>query len=125
MPTRSPFWVAGLNNATLEMWIGRSLSTMPPVTPFIGFGRACFFTRLTPSTTRCSSSTRRSTAPRLPLSRPEMMITSSPFLIRFMVGPLQRSQDFRGERHDLHETLGAQFPGHRAEDTGADRLEFG
>src|SRR5207253_2518964 len=50
-PTRSPFFVAGLKSATFEMRSGISFSTMPPVTPFIGFGRWCFFTRLAPSPT--------------------------------------------------------------------------
>src|SRR4030067_596596 len=31
-------------------------------------------------------------------------------------------QDFRGQRHYLHELLGAQFPRHRAEYTGPDGL---
>jgi hypothetical protein len=70
-----------------------------------------------------SSSTRRSTVPRLPLSRPAMTTTSSPLRILFMVrsGP----RDFRRQRHDLHEALGAQFARDRAEDAGADRLELG
>src|SRR4051812_36782250 len=105
--------------------MGRSLSTMPPVMPFMGLGRACFFTRLTPSTTTWLSSTRRSTAPRLPLSRPEMTITSSPFLILFMVGPWERSQHFGCERNDFHKALGPQFARDRPENTRPDRLELG
>ena len=34
-------------------------------------------------------------------------------------------QNFRCQRHDLHEALGAQFARHRAEDARADRLELG
>src|SRR5882672_10757832 len=33
-PARSAFCVAGLKSAMLETWIGRSLSTMPPCSPF-------------------------------------------------------------------------------------------
>src|SRR5882672_1382209 len=91
---------------------------MPPVWPFIGFGRWCFLTLLMPSTTTCSASTRRSTVPRLPLSRPVMTMTSSPFFMRCMLEHLWR------ERHDLHELLGAQLARHRSENARADRLEF-
>src|SRR5438552_18050787 len=100
-----------------ETWIGRSLSMMPPVWPFIGLGRWCFFTRLTPSTTTCSASMRRSTVPRLPLSRPDSTTTSSPFLILCI--SVFRSvflQDLGSERDDLHEPLGAQLARHRPED---------
>src|SRR5687768_17048200 len=114
---RSAFLVAGLNSATLETWIGRSLSTMPPVCPFIGLGRWCFFTRFTPSTTTWSASMRRSTVPRLPLSRPASTTTSSPFLIRSI------SEHLWSERYDLHEALGAQLARHRPENARADRLE--
>src|SRR6185436_13499696 len=86
-PTRSAFLVAGLNSATFEIWIGRSLSTMPPVMPFIGFGRWCFLVRFTPSTTTWSASTRRSTVPRLPLSRPASTMTSSPLRMRCITAP--------------------------------------
>src|SRR5882762_5756210 len=91
-PIRSAFLVCGLNSATLEMSIGMSLSTMPPVRPFIGLGRWCFFTRLTPSTTRCLSSTIRSTVPRFPLSLPAVTMTSSPFLIFSIVSICQPLQ---------------------------------
>src|SRR5262245_25122158 len=80
-PTRSAFLVCGLKSAMLETSIGISLSMMPPWMPFIGFGRWCFFTRLMPSTTTCPASMRRSTVPRLPLSRPAITITSSPLRI--------------------------------------------
>src|SRR5688572_24426573 len=115
---RSAFLVAGLNRATFETWIGRSLSTMPPVTPFIGLGRWCFLTRLTPSTTTCWSSMRLSTVPRLPLSRPASTTTSSPFLMRCM------SEHLGCERDDFHELLGAQLARHRAENARPDRLHF-
>src|SRR5574338_776387 len=95
---------------------------MPPVTPFIGLGRWCFFTLFAPSTTTCSASTILSTVPRLPLSRPAITTTSSPFLIlRITLVPLQH---FRRERDDLHELLAAQFPRDRPEDACADRLEL-
>src|SRR3954470_22559284 len=93
-PVRSAFCVAGLKSAILATWIGRSLSTMPPVSPFIGLGRWFFFTRFTPSTTKCSASTRRSTVPRLPLSRPAITTTSSPFLMRFITAPRGRARRF-------------------------------
>src|SRR5574343_1958922 len=98
-----------------------SLSTMPPATPFMGFGLTCFLARLTPSTSTCSSPTRRSTEPRLPLSLPLMTTTSSPLRIFSIILSLQH---FRSQRHDLHEALGTQFAGHRAKDARADRLEL-
>ena len=39
--------------ATFDTSIGASFSTIPPTWPRTGFGRTCFFTRLTPSTTTC------------------------------------------------------------------------
>src|SRR6185295_5268570 len=99
---------------------------MPPCSPFIGLGRWCFFTWLMPATRTCSSST-RVTSPRLPLSRPVITTTLSPFLILriailYVNPPLQ---DFRRERDDLHESLGAQLARDRPEDPRADRLELG
>src|SRR3982751_1035995 len=104
-----------------------TLSTMPPVVPFIGFGLTCFLTTLMPSTLRWSASTRATTLPRLPLSRPVNTMTSSPVRILFMARPLTclSSEHFRCERNDLHEALGTQFTRDRAEDAGADRLELG
>src|SRR5688572_5196422 len=122
MPTRSPFLVAGLNNATLETCSGISLSMIPPVMPFIGIGRWCFFTRFAPSTSTCWSSTMRSTVPRLPRSRPVVTMTWSPLRILRIASS---SEHFRSERHDLHEALGAQLARHRPEDARADRLELG
>src|SRR5438552_2850529 len=110
------------------MSIGMSLSTIPPVRPFMGLGRWCFLTRLTPSTTRCLASTIRSTVPRFPLSLPVVTMTSSPFLIFSIVLPVSRgrsSQYFGRERNDLHEALAAKFPGHRPEDARADGLHLG
>src|SRR4029077_19142356 len=34
-------------------------------------------------------------------------------------------ENLRGERNDLHLVLGAQFAGHRPEDTGSDRFALG
>src|SRR5215217_88642 len=98
-----------------------AFSTMPPVVPLSGLGLVCFFTRLMPSTTRCESSLRSETLPRLPLSRPASTMTSSPLRILFMDASLE---NFRGQGHDLHELLGAQFTRHRSEDAGADRLQL-
>src|SRR6185295_6162750 len=95
---------------------------MPPVIPFIGFGRWCFFTLLAPSTSTWLASTIRNTVPRLPLSRPATTITSSPLRILFIASP---SQHFRRERNDLHEFLGAQLPRDRTENARAYRLELG
>src|ERR1017187_5044877 len=150
---RSAFCVCGLKSATLEMSIGMSMSTMPPVWPFIGLGFWCFFARLTPSTSRCLSSTRRSTVPRLPLSLPVVTITSSPLRIFCMafdsyipdllsyegagwegkgptpsLRPLVPSprllQKFGRERRDLHEALVAQLARPRPEYARADRLQL-
>ena len=84
MPTRSALPVAALKIATFDWWIDRVLSITPPVMPFIGFGLTCFFTTLTPSTIRRSSSTRDSTVPFLPLSRPVSTMTWSPLRILFI-----------------------------------------
>src|SRR6185369_17280488 len=110
MPTRSPLPVAAFQIATLDWWIGSVLSTTPPVVPFSGLGLTCFFTTLTPSTTRRVSSTRRVTVPRLPLSRPVVTTTWSPLRILFMVTSSRTaSEHFGRQRHDLHEALGAQL----------------
>ena len=66
MPTRSAFCVTGLNSATLEMWIGMSLSTMPPCSPFIGLGRWFFFTWFTPFDDDVLSVDRRAPRPACP-----------------------------------------------------------
>src|SRR5258705_11866666 len=63
-------------------------------------------------------------SPRLPLSRPAMTTTLSPFLILRMVPPASL-QYFRRERHDLHEPLVAQLARDGPEDARADRLELG
>src|ERR1019366_3332021 len=120
-----------------------SMSTMPLFLPFIGLGFWCFFARLMPSTSRCLSSTRRSTVPRLPLSLPVVTITSSPLRIFCMafdsyipdLGELREGlpqasstrflQNFGRERYDFHEALVAQFARHRPEYARADRLQFG
>src|SRR6185503_14187836 len=69
---------------------------------------------------------RRTTVPRLPLSRPDSTTTSSPFLMRcicaFSVCVLLQHLGCQG--YDLHEALGTQLARHRPEDTGADRLEL-
>ena len=78
MPTRSAFCVTGFHSTTLEMSSGMSLSTMPPCSPFIGLGRWFFFTWFTPPTMTCVADT-SVTWPRLPLSRPAMTTTLSPF----------------------------------------------
>src|SRR6266404_810237 len=87
---------------------------MPPVTPFIGLGRTCFFTWLMPSTVIRRSSTRASTTPRLPLSLPAITTTSSPLRIRCIAPSRIRLQHFRRQRDDLHEPRGANH--HRAVD---------
>src|SRR5664279_217856 len=106
---------------------------MPPFTPLAGLGFTCFLESITPSTrTRPATRSTSSTRPVLPLSRPAMTFTRSFFLIRIFSGSgatLCRfakrdgmSDHLRSERHNLHEALVAQFPGHRAEDARADRL---
>src|SRR5580765_4652655 len=101
--------------------MGISFVTIPPCSPFIGLGRWCFFTWLMPATSTCSAST-GVTSPRLPLSRPVITTTLSPFLILRITIPLQ---DFRRERDDFHESLGTQLARDRPEDARADRFEFG
>src|SRR5512139_897878 len=111
-PTRSPFCAALLNSATLETWIGISFSIMPPVTPLIGLGLACFLTIPTPSTTTWSVSSTRRTVPRLPLSLPVMTTTSSPLRILFIPISLQH---FGRQRNDLHEAFATELTRHRPE----------
>src|SRR5947209_6016480 len=94
---------------------------MPPVVPIIGLGRTAFLATFTPSTTTCSASMRCLTMPRLPLSLPLRTMTSSFLRILSMTHPLQ---NFRRERHDLHEALGTQFTRYRPEDAGTDRLQL-
>src|SRR5258708_7438994 len=100
-PTRSPFLVSGFHSATFDTWIGISFSMMPPATPAFGFGFWCFLTTLTPSTTSLPLSRTTDTVPRRPLSLPVVTTTSSPFLILLM----SASDDFRRQRHDLHEAV--------------------
>src|SRR6478609_6392032 len=100
-----------------------AFSTMPPVVPLRGFGLVCFLTMLMPSMIRCESSLRSDTVPRLPLSRPANTMTWSPLRILFMA--LLSLQNFGGQRHDLHELLGAQLARDRSEDAGADGLQLG
>src|SRR5512144_10096 len=121
MPMRSGFFVTGFHSATFEMWIGASRLTMPPCSFFIGLGRWCFFTWFTPATITCSGPTMQVTSPRLPLSRPAITTTLSPFLI-LRIGP--SLQHFGRERNDLHEPLGPELARDRPEDAGADRLEL-
>src|SRR5512139_2049607 len=95
---------------------------MPPCWPRYGFGRWCFLATFTPETTSRPSARTSSTAPRLPLSRPAMTITSSLRLILLIL--ITSSEHFRRERNDPHERLGAQFARHGSEDAGADRLQL-
>src|SRR3972149_12069732 len=96
-----------------------------------------------PSTSRCLSSTRRSTVPRLPLSLPVVTITSSPLRIfcmafdsyipewrryagpRPLAAPSCLLQYFGRERNDLHEALVAQLARYRPEYARAYRLALG
>src|SRR5690606_3754998 len=116
----------GLNSATLDTWIGASLSMMPPVTLRCGFGRVWRLTMFTPSTSRRWSSSTRITRPRLPLSRPARTITSSPVRILFMVQSLlphpRPLQHLGRERDDLHELLGAQLARDRTEHARPEEL---
>src|SRR6476620_3445274 len=109
---------------TLEMWIGASEVTMPPVVParppwlttFV-----CFLTRLTPSTiTRCSSRSTWMTLPSAPLSLPAITLTVSPFLMLTLI-----SEHLRRQRNDLHELLVAQLTAHGTEDARAAGLTVG
>src|SRR5260221_12892497 len=101
-----------------ETWIVNSFSTMPPASPMRGLvWRRAIWTPCT--TTRLSVGNTRNTSPVLPLSRPLMTTTLSPFLIfSLAIG----SQYFWRQRDDLHEPLGAQFAGNRPEDASPDRL---
>src|SRR5580704_5004423 len=99
------------------MWIVNSFSTMPPGSPIRC--RVCRRATCTPWTTsRDSAGTTRNTSPCLPLSRPVMTTTLSPFLtLSFAI-----SEHFRGERGDFQEFAGPKLSGNRAEDARPDRL---
>src|SRR3990170_2530375 len=105
-------WSSGASN-----WITPGFIVRPPV----WIWRWCFLRRLAPCTTRRPSlGSVRSTSPRMPLSRPLMTSTVSPFLI--FTSALRRagaSQYFRRQRGDLGEPLVAQLARHRAEDARA------
>src|SRR5262249_8036059 len=99
-------------------------STMPPGLPALG--RVWRFTTCTPcTTTRLSSRSTRRTSPVLPLSRPVMTTTLSPFLIFSFVAIVVASlplEHFRCQGDDLHELLRPELARHGTEDAGADRL---
>src|SRR5450631_4281999 len=68
----------GHTSCTLEIAIRLSCSAMPPLTLRCGFGRTCFFTIITCSTSNLASfGNTRSTRPSLPLSRPVITFTVS------------------------------------------------
>src|ERR1700682_3509252 len=95
-----------------------SFSTIPPGSPMRG--RVWRFARWTPCTmARDSAGNTRSTSPVLPLSRPVMTITLSPFLIfNFAMATAPDSQHLGGQRHDLHESARTQLASDRTEDAG-------
>src|SRR5271169_3568958 len=121
---RVGFADTGSTWATLDMCRVDSFSTIPPGSPIRGL--VCRLTRLTPcTTTRCSAGRTRNTSPVLPLSRPAMTTTLSPFLIFSfgMASPrVTGSQHFGGERHDLHKPSRPQLAGDWSEDPGSDRF---
>src|SRR6185436_11888780 len=107
------------SSVTFETWIAASRSMIPP-SP-VRLGLVWRLMTLTPATTtRCSVGSTRSTSPILPLLRPAMTFTRSPFRIFILM--VMGLQDLRRQRDDLHELLGAQLAGHRTRDAGADRL---
>src|SRR3990172_3952886 len=86
--------------------------------------RWCFLRRLAPcTTTRLSSGRVRRTSPRIPLSRPLMTSTVSPFLIFTSFPPLRRLQDFRRQRNNLGEPSLAQLARHGPKDTRPLRVD--
>src|SRR6516225_434080 len=104
------------------IWVVSSFSTIPPGSPMRG--RVWRLATLTPCTiTRASAGNTRRTSPDLPLSRPVMTTTLSPFLIfNFAIAWALDSQDLRGQRHDPHEPTRPQLAGDRTENARADRL---
>src|SRR6478735_2340176 len=72
------------------------------------------------TSTRSSVGYTRSTSPDLPLSRPDVTITRSPFLTLAGI-----SEHLRRQRNDLHMVLGAKLARHGPEDAGANRLVLG
>src|SRR6266852_6182486 len=91
---------------------------MPPGSPMRGL--VCRRAMWTPWTmSRASAGMTRKTSPDLPLSRPLITTTLSPFLIFiFGIG----LQHLGGERDDLHKAARPEFAGYRPEDARADRL---
>src|SRR5271169_5948280 len=94
-----------------------SFSTIPPGSPMRG--RVWRLATLTPA----SAGNTRRTSPVLPLSRPVMTTTLSPFLIfNLAMAWALYSQDLGGQRHDPHEPARPQLAGDRAKNARADRL---
>src|SRR3712207_188844 len=118
MPTRVGCLQFGQISLTFETCSGASTSTIPAcrARPRL----MCFLTMLTPSITTRSLSIRLTrTVPVCPLLRPEVTRTSSPlriFRIVFSPGSAAALEDFRRQRHDLHELLFAQLAADGSED---------
>src|SRR5688572_12918212 len=87
-PMRPAFLVAGFSNATFEPCSDASFCTIAPVTPLPGFGRWCFLTMFTPSTSTRPSGLTATTVPVRPLSRPAVTTTESPLRILFIELPV-------------------------------------
>src|SRR5215467_13380152 len=81
----------GSSSATLDTWIAASRSMMPPAS--VRPGLVWRLMTLTPcTTTRCSAGRTRSTSPTLPLLRPAMTFTRSPFRIFMTTAPPARAR---------------------------------
>src|SRR6202035_1025654 len=127
-------------SCTLEIAIRLSCSAMPPLMLRCGFGRTCFFTIITCSTSSLASfGNTRSTRPSLPLSRPVITFTvsfrrrstrlCSVLTVLISNLPLSRGEDvatslqyFRRQGHNLQKLFFAQFAGYRPENAGSYRL---
>ena len=123
MPTRSALPVAALKITTFDWWIGMVLSMMPPVIPFIGFGLRVLLDDVDALDDEVRRVDPAQHDAALALVAPAMHDD----LVAFanLVHGRRSLQNFRGQRHDLHEPLGAQLARDRSEDAGADGLQLG
>src|SRR5579862_2028022 len=105
---------------------------MPPLMFFCGLARVWRLIMLACSTvTRFFQGSTVRTRPVLPLSRPAMTLTVSPWRMvivnfvgcfRSLIFDLVRLPNFRSERDDLGEFFVAQLSGHRPENASAHGL---
>src|SRR5579885_1799373 len=120
----------GQTSCTFEIAMRLSCSAMPPLMFLCGFGRTCFFTIITCSTSSFASfgNTRR-TRPSLPLSRPVITFTVSfrrisTLLCAVVAVAISRFllDNLRRKRNNLQKPLLAQFTRYLTKHARSDRF---